>query len=56
MIKNTYVTHFGLERARELAAESYRACKAALDAIGHHTRGDVADLELITDYVYSRTS
>jgi geranylgeranyl diphosphate synthase type II len=50
--KLTYVSVFGLERARELAAESHERTKAALaDA-----SGDTADLVLITDFIYTRQS
>ncbi len=53
--KRTYVSCFGLERAQEFAAESHRTCRMALDEIGRHTGGSVADLEQITDYIYTRT-
>jgi geranylgeranyl diphosphate synthase type II len=48
--KLTYVSLFGLERARELAAESYVAARTALDRI----EGDTSDLELITDFIHAR--
>ena len=48
--KVTYVSLFGLERARELAGESHRNARAAL--------ADAApgsdDLERITDFIYTR--
>ncbi len=48
--KLTYVSLFGLERARELAAESHDNARAALaDA-----EGEAADLELITDFIHTR--
>jgi len=50
--KVTYVSLFGLDRARDLAAESHRkACEALAE-----TEGDTADLELITDFIYTRQS
>jgi geranylgeranyl diphosphate synthase type II len=48
--KRTYVSVFGLERARELAAESHRKARAALDGTG----GRTARLEQITDYILTR--
>jgi geranylgeranyl diphosphate synthase type II len=50
--KVTYVSLFGLERARELAAESHRKTRAALAEAGALTN----DLELITDFIYTRQS
>ena len=48
--KRTYVSVFGLERARELAGESHAKARAALtDAEGH-----TATLEQITDYILTR--
>jgi geranylgeranyl diphosphate synthase type II len=48
--KLTYVSLFGLDRARELAAESHAQAREALAAID----GDTADLELITDFIHTR--
>jgi geranylgeranyl diphosphate synthase type II len=48
--KPTYVSLFGLERARELAAESHRR---AIDALGE-ARGDTDDLRRIADYIFTR--
>jgi geranylgeranyl diphosphate synthase, type II len=48
--KLTYVSLFGLERARELAATSHRQARAALAEID----GDTGDLELITDFIHTR--
>jgi geranylgeranyl diphosphate synthase type II len=48
--KRTYVSAFGLERARELAAESHRKARAALEGTG----GRTARLEQITDYILTR--
>jgi geranylgeranyl diphosphate synthase, type II len=50
--KVTYVSLFGLERARELAAASHSKTRRALAPIGGETR----DLELITDFIYTRQS
>jgi geranylgeranyl diphosphate synthase, type II len=50
--KVTYVSLFGLEKARELAAESHRKTRAALAEAGAITN----DLELITDFIYTRQS
>jgi geranylgeranyl diphosphate synthase type II len=50
--KLTYVSVFGLERARELAAESHERTRTALaDA-----SGETSDLVLITDFIYTRQS
>jgi geranylgeranyl diphosphate synthase type II len=48
--KLTYVTAFGLERARELASESHRKARAALAEAG--ARSD--DLTRITDFIHTR--
>jgi geranylgeranyl diphosphate synthase type II len=48
--KHTYVSVFGLDRARELAAESHRKARAALAESG----GRTATLEQITDYILTR--
>jgi geranylgeranyl diphosphate synthase, type II len=50
--KRTYVSFYGLERARELAAESYAATRAALD----DASGDDQDLLRMTDFIYTRSS
>lgn len=48
--KVTYVSLFGLERARELARLSYDGARAALaEAVG-----DVTELAAIADFIYSR--
>jgi geranylgeranyl diphosphate synthase type II len=67
--KRTYVSEYGIERARELAAESHAAARAALAeaaapavfaADGSHARGAsesaTAELEQIVDFIYTRTS
>jgi geranylgeranyl diphosphate synthase type II len=48
--KLTYVSLFGLERARELAAESHAKARAALAGAD----GDTRDLERITDFIHTR--
>jgi geranylgeranyl diphosphate synthase type II len=50
--KLTYVSLFGLERARELAAASHSKAREALAEIAD----DTGDLELITDFIYTRQS
>jgi geranylgeranyl diphosphate synthase, type II len=50
--KLTYVSLFGLERARELAAESHAKAGEALAEADGQTR----DLELITDFIHTRHS
>lgn len=62
--KHTYVSEFGIDRARELAAESHRLAREALAEVsarpelygvspaGHTT----AELEGIADFIYTRTS
>jgi geranylgeranyl diphosphate synthase, type II len=48
--KLTYVSLFGLERARELAAESHSKATAALA----EAEGDTGDLRGIADYIFTR--
>ncbi len=48
--KLTYVSLFGLDRARELAAESHAKATAALS----EARGDTGDLRRIADYIFTR--
>ena len=48
--KLTYVSLFGLERARELAAESHENATAALA----EAEGDTGDLRGIADYIFTR--
>jgi geranylgeranyl diphosphate synthase, type II len=49
--KVTYVTQYGLDGARELAADSHRNARAALAQAGSAT-----ELEQITDFIYTRSS
>jgi geranylgeranyl diphosphate synthase type II len=50
--KRTYVSVYGLDRARELAADSHRKARAALADTGARTE----TLELITDHILTRPS
>ena len=52
--KRTYVTEFGLEGARELAAESHAGARAALAQA--EPAGEAAELERITDFIFTRSS
>jgi geranylgeranyl diphosphate synthase, type II len=61
--KQTYVSEHGIDRARELAAESHRMARAALAELparpaadGPPGRGATAELEDIADFIYTRTS
>jgi geranylgeranyl diphosphate synthase type II len=51
--KRTYVSAFGLDGARKLAAESYRNASAALERAAP---GGAPELEQITDFIATRTS
>ena len=51
--KRTYVSEFGLERARKLAAESYRKACSALEQAAPD---GAPELEQITDFIATRTS
>jgi geranylgeranyl diphosphate synthase type II len=53
--KRTYVSEFGLDRARELAAESHRKARAALAQASAEGDG-TQELEQITDFIVTRTS
>ena len=48
--KLTYVSLFGLERARELAAESHAKATAELE----RADGETTDLRQIADYIFTR--
>jgi geranylgeranyl diphosphate synthase type II len=48
--KVTYVSLFGLQRARELAGESHRKAQEALSTVS----GDPRDLSQITDFIHTR--
>jgi geranylgeranyl diphosphate synthase type II len=51
--KRTYVTEYGLERARALAADSHARARAALVAAAP---SGAAELEQVTDFIYIRSS
>jgi geranylgeranyl diphosphate synthase type II len=51
--KLTYVSQYGLEEARRLAAESHRNARSALERAAP---GGAAELEQITDFIYTRSS
>jgi geranylgeranyl diphosphate synthase, type II len=57
--KRTYVSEFGIRRARELAGESHATARTALaeamDAVAG-ARGAGGELEQIADFIYTRTS
>jgi geranylgeranyl diphosphate synthase, type II len=54
--KRTYVSVFGLERARELAAHSHQGARAALDEARSVLAAAPRDLELMTDFMYARNA
>jgi geranylgeranyl diphosphate synthase type II len=66
--KRTYVSEFGMEGARQLAAESHRTARVALAEIDRHAapmlegvaapagERPTAELEGIADFIYTRTS
>jgi geranylgeranyl diphosphate synthase, type II len=56
--RRTYVSEFGVQRARELAAESHRTARAALSEAMSVLAGQrtARHLEQITDFIYTRTS
>jgi geranylgeranyl diphosphate synthase type II len=58
--KRTYVSEFGIDRARDLAAESHRMARAALAEVPVIAPADGAsatsELEGIADFIFTRTS
>ena len=54
--KRTYVSVFGLSRARELAAISHERARAALDSARLELAGATSDLEVLTDFMYARNA
>jgi geranylgeranyl diphosphate synthase type II len=60
--KRTYVSEFGIDRAKDLAAESHQTAREALAqaatvGIGGPTHpSSTTELEQITDFIYTRTS
>jgi len=62
--KRTYVSEFGMDRARELAADSHRTAREALAEAqrlrsaqsAQRSGGEMGELEQIADFIYTRTS
>jgi len=57
--KRTYVSEFGMQRARQLAAESHETAREALAQAASTATGAAGagvELEQITDFIYTRTS
>ena len=59
--KQTYVSEFGIDRARRLAAESHATARGALEEIATVSPDEgapsaTAELENITDFIFTRTS
>jgi geranylgeranyl diphosphate synthase type II len=61
--KRTYVSEFGIERARELAGESHRMAREALAEVASRFSARAGapehattELEGIADFIYTRTS
>jgi len=59
--KQTYVSEFGIDRARQLAAESHATARGALGEIAGVSSQDgspdaTSELENITDFIFTRTS
>jgi geranylgeranyl diphosphate synthase type II len=55
--KRTYVSEFGIDRARELAAESHGTASAALAEVARAAGpGATSELQSITDFIYTRSS
>ncbi|MBO0769118.1 MAG: polyprenyl synthetase family protein [Solirubrobacterales bacterium] len=53
--KRTYVSEFGLEQARRLAAESHDRARAALDLAATEVAGNPGTLAQITDFIATRS-
>jgi geranylgeranyl diphosphate synthase type II len=63
--KRTYVSEFGVDRARELAAESHSMARTSLAELGPFASSEqppgggrpaTAELEDIADFIFTRTS
>ncbi|WP_205698035.1 polyprenyl synthetase family protein [Conexibacter sp. SYSU D00693] len=54
--KRTYVSEFGLAGARRLAGECHAAARQALTQATDGRDGAAAELEQITDFIFTRTS
>jgi geranylgeranyl diphosphate synthase type II len=53
--KRTYVSEFGLEGARRLAADSHRRARAALELAAQRVSGEPDGLAQITDFIATRS-
>jgi geranylgeranyl diphosphate synthase type II len=51
--KQTYVTQFGVDGARDLATDSHRAAR---EALAQAAPAGARELEQITDFIFTRTS
>jgi geranylgeranyl diphosphate synthase, type II len=54
--KRTYVSEFGLDRARELAAESHASALGTLAEAAQATARPATALHQITDFILTRTA
>jgi len=61
--KRTYVSEFGMDRARELAADSHRTARrprrgsaSEIRQSAQRSGGEMGELEQIADFIYTRTS
>jgi geranylgeranyl diphosphate synthase, type II len=57
--KRTYVSEFGIDQAKSLAAESHRMAREALAQAADAGAGaphDTTELEQVADFIYTRTS
>ncbi|WP_354697436.1 polyprenyl synthetase family protein [Paraconexibacter sp. AEG42_29] len=54
--KRTYVSEYGLDGAQDLATECHARAHAALARTGTDSGGRLAELEQITDFIFTRTS
>jgi geranylgeranyl diphosphate synthase, type II len=54
--KRTYVSVFGLEKAKALAAESHEKARSALEDALATLPGDPGDLERMTDFMFARNA
>ena len=54
--KRTYVTEYGLARARTLAEDCHDEARATLTQAAGTRHGFAAELEQITDFIFTRTS
>ncbi|MCW3039991.1 MAG: polyprenyl synthetase family protein [Solirubrobacterales bacterium] len=54
--KRTYVSEYGLDGAQRLAGDCHRRAHEALARTGQDRAGQPAELEQITDFIFTRTS